>query len=87
MYVTAPSPDAVLALDLRANPPHARWTYRPEVEPAAQGVACLAIVFVFTTGPHSGILGALLTWSQRRVSYTPTQSLIEAARRAGPGGR
>jgi hypothetical protein len=50
MYVTAPSPDAVLALDLRANPPHARWTYRPEVEPAAQGVACLAIVFVFTTG-------------------------------------
>jgi putative membrane protein len=101
----------------------------------------LAIVFVFTTGLHSGILGALLTWSQRvwyptyavrapawglpgledqqlaglimwvpagvvflvvglalfaawlgeserRVTYTPTQSLIDAARRSGStGGR
>jgi PQQ-dependent dehydrogenase (methanol/ethanol family) len=44
MYVVAPYPNTLFALDL--TKPHAplRWKYDPKPEPAAQGVACCDVV-------------------------------------------
>src|SRR5215210_2077201 len=39
MYVVAPFPNYLYALDLD-NPGSTRWVYKPPVNPAAQGVAC-----------------------------------------------
>jgi PQQ-dependent dehydrogenase (methanol/ethanol family) len=39
MYVVAPFPNYLFALDLN-NPGSTRWVYKPPVNPAAQGVAC-----------------------------------------------
>jgi PQQ-dependent dehydrogenase (methanol/ethanol family) len=39
MYVVAPFPNYLYALDL-ANPGSTKWVYKPPVNPAAQGVAC-----------------------------------------------
>jgi lanthanide-dependent methanol dehydrogenase len=43
MYLVTPFPNLLFALDLRRNGER-RWTYAPEPEPAAQGVACCDVV-------------------------------------------
>jgi PQQ-dependent dehydrogenase (methanol/ethanol family) len=43
MYVVTPYPNIVYAFDLR-RPGTPRWTYRPNVDPKAQGVACCDVV-------------------------------------------
>lgn len=43
MYVVTPFPNILYALDLN-TPGATRWVYRPEPEPAAQGVACCDVV-------------------------------------------
>lgn len=46
MYVVTPFPNIVYALDLASSAPGVtpKWTFRPEVQPAAQGVACCDVV-------------------------------------------
>ncbi|HEY6051991.1 MAG TPA: methanol/ethanol family PQQ-dependent dehydrogenase, partial [Thermoanaerobaculia bacterium] len=44
MYVVTPYPNVVYALDLTQAGAPAKWTYRPELVAAAQGVACCDVV-------------------------------------------
>jgi lanthanide-dependent methanol dehydrogenase len=43
MYVVTPYPNILYALDLN-NPGATKWVYRPQPDPAAQGVACCDVV-------------------------------------------
>jgi PQQ-dependent dehydrogenase (methanol/ethanol family) len=44
MYVVTPYPNHAYALDLTRPGAPAKWSYRPAVNPAAQGVACCDVV-------------------------------------------
>jgi alcohol dehydrogenase (cytochrome c) len=44
MYLVTPWPNIVYALDLEHPGAPARWTFRPNTSPAAQGVACCDVV-------------------------------------------
>ena len=44
MYVVTPFPNELYALDLTQPGAPARWVYKPEPSPAAQGVACCDVV-------------------------------------------
>jgi lanthanide-dependent methanol dehydrogenase len=43
MYVTTPYPNVLYAFDL-TKPGTVQWEFRPEVDPAAQGIACCDVV-------------------------------------------
>jgi PQQ-dependent dehydrogenase (methanol/ethanol family) len=44
MYVVTPYPNYLFALDLAQAGAPAKWTYKPPVSPASQGVACCDVV-------------------------------------------
>jgi PQQ-dependent dehydrogenase (methanol/ethanol family) len=44
MYLVAPYPNEVFALDLRQPGAPKKWSFRPNTEPASQGVACCDVV-------------------------------------------
>ncbi|WP_202908957.1 methanol/ethanol family PQQ-dependent dehydrogenase [Cognatilysobacter segetis] len=44
MYIVAPFPNYVYALDLTQPGAPTKWTYKPKPEPASQGVACCDVV-------------------------------------------
>ena len=81
MYVVGPFPNEVFALDLtRPNAPP-KWTYRPPVEPAAQGVACCDFVTrgaafckVKSFSIHSTVTPSLSTPKPASNSGTPNSA-------------
>jgi lanthanide-dependent methanol dehydrogenase len=44
MYLVTPFPNVLFALDLRTPGGATKWVYRPDPDPAAQGVACCDVV-------------------------------------------
>jgi putative membrane protein len=75
-----------VALAFSAPPDHSHAERRPVDGRGGYG---LAVVFVFTTGLHSGALGALLTWSSTvwYGSYAhrpPAWGALEVQQLAGP---
>ena len=44
MYVVTAFPNIVYAFDLKGAKPKLKWSYIPDVKPAAQGVACCDVV-------------------------------------------
>jgi PQQ-dependent dehydrogenase (methanol/ethanol family) len=44
MFIVTPYPNVVYALDLTKSGAPAKWTYKPQIQPAAQGVACCDVV-------------------------------------------